>query len=204
MAETTTAHRRLIIVVVIAAVVVLLALASAFVWPGWALNKQADDAGNTSAQTPDASPEATEPTVSPKNLPDDATELLKAMPDSVLNFARVEAAPSASWTANAPLEEYTLSYQTGDDKDTITLIVAQWTTADGAKKQFDEIANSLKGEELASGNVKVSGDTTGSYLVRQDEQDENKAIGLWQNGTAVFEATGSKDSVQRFYQAFPL
>ena len=204
MAETKTAHRRLIIVVIVAAVVVLIALASAFVWPGWAINKQAVDSDNSSAQAPDASPEATEPTISSKDLPSDATELLKAMPDSVLNFARVEAAPSASWAANSPLEEYTLSYQTGDDKDTVTLIVGQWTTADGARKQFDETSNSLKGQELASGNVKVSGDTTGSYIVRQDDKDENKAIGVWQNGTAVFEATGSKDSVQRFYEAFPL
>ena len=201
--QTSSSHGKLVAVVVGAALVVLLALLSAFVWPGWALNRGTDN-GDPSASPTTTSPEATTPTIDAKALPDDASELLKAMPDSVLNFARVEAAPSANWTATSPLEEYTLSYQTGDDDNTVTLIVAQWTTADGAKKQYDVIAGSLKGTELASGSVKVSGNSTGSYVVKSDADDDSKAVALWQNDTAVFQATGTKDSVQRFYQKFPL
>ena len=126
------------------------------------------------------------------------------MPNSVLNFARLQSAPSASWTAASPIEEYTLSYQTGDDADTVTLIVAQWTTADGANKQYDALAGALKGTELASGSVKVSGTTTGSYVVKTDNDSDKKAVALWQNDTVVLQATGAKDSVQWFYQKFPL
>ena len=201
--RTSSSHGKLITAVVVVSLVVLLALVSAFVWPGWALNRATNDSASD-ASSSSASPSPTEPTIKAKELPSNASELLKAMPDSVLNFARVEAAPSANWTSNSPLEEYTLSYQTGKESDTVTLIVAQWTTADGAKKQYDELTGSLKGKELASGNVKVSGDSTGSYVVREDDTDDTKAVGLWQNGTAVFQATGMKESVQRFYQKFPL
>lgn len=193
-------HGKLIAVVVAAALVVVLALLSAFVWPGWALNKQETAQQAVSSQTK----EPTKPSIDATALPDGATELLKAMPDSVLNFARTKADASGNWSGASPLEEYTLTYATGKDGQDVQLIVAQWSAADQAKAQYDALAGQMSGKELGSGNVKVSGDETGSYVAKTDPADENKAIAVWQNDTVVFQATGAKASVERFYQKFPL
>lgn len=198
--QTSSSHGRLIAVVVAAALVIILALVSAFIWPGWALNDGNDD--NTPSAASSSQP--TTPSIKAKTLPDDATELLKAMPDSVLNFARTQAAPSASWTGASPIEEYTLTYSTGDNAQDITLILAQWATADSAKSQYDSLTGALTGTQLGSGSVKVAGNATGSYTVKTDAKDEKKAVAVWQNDTVVFQATGAKDAVNRFYQKFPL
>ena len=137
-------------------------------------------------------------------LPDDASELLKAMPDSVLNYARTKAGASETWKSASPLEEYTLTYSTGKSAKDVTVIVAQWSDSDTVKKQYDELAKNLTGKELKSGDVKVSGKSTGSYTVRADGEDGKTATALWKNDTAVFEVTGSKESVLRFYEPFPL
>lgn len=86
----------------------------------------------------------------------------------------------------------------------MTLTVAQWSTADSAKNQYDALSGALTGQELGSGSVKVSGNATGSYVAKTDANDEKKAIAVWQNDTVVFQATGAKAAVQRFYQEFPL
>lgn len=198
--QQSPSHRKLTVVVATAAVVIVLALLSAFVWPGWAMSKNTD----IPAAQQTTSSEPTKPSIESKPLPDGSTELLKAMPDSVLNFARTAASPSANWNASSPLEEYTLTYGTGNDAQNITLIVGQWASADNAKKQYDSLVSGLKGTELASGNVKVSGNNTGSYVVKSDETDSKKAVGVWQNDTAVFEITGEKAAVERFYQKFPM
>ena len=95
-------------------------------------------------------------------------------------------------------------YQTGKEADTVTLVVAQWTASSGAKKQYDALSQTLTGKALASGSVKVSGNATGEYSVTTDTKNSKKAVALWQNDTALFEASGSKDAVMRFYQQFPL
>lgn len=200
--QTSSSHGKLIVSVIAAAVVVVLALVSAFIWPGWALNGGSETA--QVQQSESQSSEPTTPSIDAVALPDDASELLKAMPDSVLNFARTNAETSTSWSDASPLEEYTLTYSTGTDGQEVTLVAAQWSQSDDAKTKYDALAATMTGEELGSGNVKVSGETTGAYSVKTDPDDENKAIALWQNGTAVFQATGSMDSVQRFYQEFPL
>ncbi|MCI1218973.1 MAG: hypothetical protein LKF99_00285 [Bifidobacterium sp.] len=198
--ESTSSHGSLIAVVVAAALVIVLALLSAFIWPGWALNKA--PAQNPGAQKSSEAP--TTPSITASPLPSDASELLKAMPDSVLNFARTNAAPSTNWSAATPIEEYTVTYGTGTAADTITLVTAQWSSADEAKTQYDSLAGSMTGQELGAGSVKVAGSATGSYTVKTDPADSGKAVALWQNDTVVFQATGSKDAVERFYQKFPL
>ena len=185
----------------------MLALVSAFIWPGWALNKgdEASTQGTTTSQgaSQDAS-EPTTPSIDAVALPDDASELLKAMPDSVLNFARTKADASTSWSGASPVEEYTLTYSTGKDGQDITLKVAQWSQSDDAQSQYDNLTGAMTGKELGGGNVKVSGEATGAYSAKTDPDDETKAIAVWRNDTVVFQATGAKDSVQRFYQQFPL
>ena len=203
--QTSSSHGKLLVSVIAAAVVVVLALVSAFIWPGWALNEGSETAQVQQVQQSESqSSEPTTPSIDAVALPDDASELLKAMPDSVLNFARTNAEASTSWSDASPLEEYTLTYSTGTDGQEVTLVAAQWSQSDDAKTKYDALASAMAGEELGSGNVKVSGETTGAYSVKTDPDDENKAIALWQNGTVVFRATGSTDSVQRFYQEFPL
>lgn len=201
MSKSQSSHTGITIVVVAAALVIALAFVSAFIWPGWALSKPTAQPAATASSS---SSEPTTPTIKAKELPADATELLKAMPDSVLNFARTEAVPSADWTGASPLEEYTLTYSAGDDAKNVTLVVGQWSSSDAAKQQYESLAAGMKGEELGSGSVKVSGNATGSYVAKADDSDPAKAIAVWQNDTVVFQAKGDKASVERFYQKFPL
>lgn len=204
--QTSSSHGKLIVAVVAAALVVVLALVSAFIWPGWALNK-GDEANSQDTTSQGASQDASEPTtpsIDAVALPDDASELLKAMPDSVLNFARTKADASTSWSGASPVEEYTLTYSTGKDGQEVTLEVAQWSQDEDAQSLYDNLTGAMTGKELGSGNVKVSGEATGAYSAKTDPNDETKAIAVWRNDTVVFQATGAKDSVQRFYQQFPL
>ncbi|NEG55958.1 hypothetical protein [Bifidobacterium platyrrhinorum] len=196
-----SSHGKLIAVVIAAALVIILALLSAFVWPGWALNKGGNASQGAGTQQ---TAEPTTPSIKATALPDNATELLKAMPDSVLNFARTKADASTTWNSATPLEEYTLTYSTGKKAADVTLVVAQWSESDPAKTQYDALAKAVTGKTIASGAVKVQGDATGDYVVKTDSGDAKKATALWRNDTVVFQATGSKASVQRFYQKFPL
>jgi hypothetical protein len=198
--QKTSSHGKLLAVVIAAALVIVLALLSAFVWPGWAMNKGTEDA----RQQPVASNPAPSPSVKAKELPQDASPLLKAMPDNVLSFARTEAAPSANWTAASPLEEYSLTYSTGNMSKDVTLVVAQWAGSDAAQEQYEMLAQALKGQDESAGAVKVSGASMGRYLVKTDENKGKTATVIWRNDTAVFQATGSTDSIKRFYPKFPL
>lgn len=204
--QTSSSHGKLIAAVVAAALVVVLALVSAFIWPGWALNKcgEARSQGTTSQGASQDASEPTTPSIDAVALPDDASELLKAMPDAVLNFARTKAAAGTSWSGASPVEEYTLTYSTGTDGQEVTLEVAQWSQGEDAQSQYDNLTGAMTGKELGSGNVKVSGEATGAYSAKTDPNDETKAIAVWRNDTVVFQATGAKDSVRRFYQQFPL
>ena len=140
----------------------------------------------------------------PWHLPDGASELLKAMPDSVLNYARTKADASTTWSSTSPVEEYALTYSTGKKGQDVTLEVGQWNDGDKAKSQYDTLAEAMTGKELGSGNVKVSGKTTGAYSAKADPDDDTKAVAVWRNDTVVFYATGAKNDIQRFYQQFPL
>lgn len=204
--QTSSSHGKLIVAVVAAALVVVLALVSAFIWPGWALNKgdEVNAQGTTSQGASQDASEPTTPSIDAVALPDDASELLKAMPDSVLNFARTKADASTSWSGASPVEEYTLTYSTGKDGQEVTLEVAQWSQDEDAQSLYDNLTGAMTGKELGSGNVKVSGEATGAYSAKTDPNDETKAIAVWRNDTVVFQATGAKGSVQRFYQQFPL
>lgn len=193
----TTTHRNLFVVVASAAIVVVFALISAFVWPGWALN-HASSANKTQMTMPKT------PSIPAKPLPQSSTSLLKSMPDSVLDFARVDAIPSATWTESSPLEEYSVKYSTGQADGEVSLTVAQWSNRDSANKQYEALVGGLKGADVASGKIQVGDKTVGSYVLRTNENDKTQASVLWQNDTAVFEVTGLKQTVERFYNNFPM
>ena len=87
----SSSHRKLFIVIIAAVAIIVLSMMSAFVWPGWALSKQVDQSQQQQVAEP------TKPSIDAAALPKDATELLKAMPDSVLNYARTKADASETW-----------------------------------------------------------------------------------------------------------
>ncbi len=198
-ASHNSSHRKLNAVIAVAAVAIVLALLSAFIWPGWALNKP-----QPQQSQPQQTVQPTKPSIEAVELPSDATQLLKAMPDSVLNFARTKADISETWKDASALEEYTLTYSTGEKGEDITLVVAQWSIDDSAISQYKVLSKAMKGKELSSGAVKVKGEETGSYVVKSDNDSADKAIAVWRNDTVVFQASGSTTSVQRFVDQFPL
>lgn len=202
-----SSHGKLIAVVSVAAALIVLSLVSAFGWPGWALRSApADPADASSVVGQDDGDKASRPSIKATALPDDASALLKAMPDSVLDFARTKADPSSAWAGvdPAPLEEYTLVYSTGKDGGDVTVTVGQWSSRDDAKQQYDRLAGSSDDSPLASGNITVSGAVAGSYVYRSVPGDGGKAQAVWQNDTVVFQATGDRDAVGRLYRSFPM
>lgn len=190
--------KKLRLAVVIVAVVIVLSVVSAFIWPGWAIREQPTPSALESATT------SASPTIKATALPDDASDLLKAMPDTVANFARTSAKASETWKSSSPTEEYTLTYSTGDAANDVTVIVGQWSDEDAAAKQYDALQSAASGTTLAAGNIKVDGEKTGSYIVRTNGDDTSKATALWLNGTVVFEATGAAEPVETICEEFPL
>ena len=194
-------RRRIGVVIALAAVVVLVLL-SAFVWPHWAVRSQQPDA---QAQTSASSrPSQASPKATAAPLPDSASELLKAMPDTVGGFARVKADSDSEWSTRTPIEEYSLVYSTGRSGGDVTLHLAQWSRSEDAKALYDSQSTGMSGKELASGKVRSGGTVTGSYLEKADADDEHKALVIWQNDTVVFRAQGQRTALEAFYKAFPL
>ena len=202
---STAVRRRRIRLVIALATVVVLVLLSAFVWPHWAVKGQGPNAGATATagqgQGQSAKPS---PRIAAVPLPENSSELLKAMPDAVSDFARTKAEAATDWGTRVPVEEYTLVYSTGHDGEEVTLHLAQWTKAADAKQAYDAFAAGMTGKELASGRVKAEGGATGVYVEREVAGDAKTAQALWQNDTVVFQAQGPKAALEAFYKAFPL
>lgn len=194
----SSSHRKLFIVIIAAVAIIALSMMSAFVWPGWALSKQVDQSQQQQVAEP------TKPSIDAAALLKDATELLKAMPDSVLNYARTKADASETWKSASPLEEYTVTYGTGTKSGNITVIVGQWSASDSAKTQYDSLTGNLSGKTLYSGAVKVQGNETGEYVIKENAENPKFATAVWYNDTVVFQATGSASGIERFVQKFPL
>lgn len=187
---------KLRIAVIVVAAVVVLSVVFAFFWPGWAVRKAA-----TPSQLHTEVTSAT-PTIKASPLPKDASSLLSAMPDSVANFARTSVKATTEWKASEPVEEYSVVYSNGTESEDATLIVGQWATSAAAQQQYDSLNGASTGDQLATGNIKVDGKTTGSYVVKQ--AGDGKAVAIWKNDTAVFKISGPTDSVETLYEHFPL
>jgi type II secretory pathway pseudopilin PulG len=201
--SAASGHKVVTGVIVALVVLVVFVLLTAFVWPGWATHSSDQQAGSTS-QTTQQSTENDKPKVAAKALPNDAQELLKAMPDAVGAYSRQDVTDSQNWASASPLEEHTIVYTTGDSANDVTLLVAQWAKADNAKTQYDALIGTLTGEKIAAGNVKVSGSNTGAYEVHEEADNAKKAVAVWQNDTCVFQINGNTTAVKAFYQKFPL
>lgn len=196
-AQTSSTARKARVVVFVAAAVIVLAIISAFVWPGWAVR-----AVPQPMEVPTSVASAS-PTIDAKALPADASELLKAMPDDVSNFARTDAQATDAWDDASPLEAYALTYSTGDAKRDVHVTVGQWSSEEEALTQYNALTKHLDGHELASGNVKVNGANAGAYVV-VDDADDGDATAVWRNDTVCARMTGPKASVETVFKLFPL
>ena len=188
-------------------VLIVLCLLSAFIWPGWAVKttpqqQAASPAQSSEAAKSDAPTPAKTPAALP--LPDNATNLLKAMPATVGSYSRQQITNVTLWEQALPLEEHQIVYSDGVASQDITLTVAQWALADNAKSEFASLAAKMTGAKIADGDVKVNGQSTGSYQVNEDQGDSGQATALWQNSTCVFQVTGPTAEVRTFYKQFPL
>ncbi|WP_018143323.1 hypothetical protein [Alloscardovia criceti] len=189
-------HRNRSIVIGVIIGIIVLALVSAFVWPGWALKT----ASNSSAT---ATGQAEVVAVDPVALPENATQMQKILPDTVGSYARGEVKTTTSWEAASPVEEYEVTYTTGDSQADISIIFGQWTSAQYAKEKYDSLIVALGNQATASGKVNVGGNETGTYEIHADAEDGSKSVVVWQNDTMIFQATGPKNAVNNFFSSFP-
>lgn len=189
---------RLRIAVIVVAVVIVLSLVAAFIWPGWAIRSTENTPLEVTSNT-------ASPSVSASALPDSATTLLKSMPDSVSNFARISAESATTWQSTEPLEEYTVVYSNGTKADNVTITVAQWSDSTNAATQYDTLTKAITGESIASGNIKVDGEKTGEYVVAYaSATDTNNAVAYWYNDSVLFAASGATDAVTTVFEYFPM
>lgn len=124
--STIRPHGKLIAVVAAAAAVIILVVLSALAWPSWAI--QRNNGTSTTAQNNQRKtelPEPIKPAIDATALSDDASELLKVMPDSVPNYARTKADAFTTWNSVSLLEEYIPTYSTGDAAKDVTLVATQ-------------------------------------------------------------------------------
>lgn len=194
---SSTAHKARIVVFAAAAIVVL-AILSAFAWPGWAVRHVPEPMDVPTAVA------SAKPTIDAKALPANASELLKAMPEHVSNFARTDAQATDEWDVSSPLEEYRLVYSTGDEAKDVQVVVGQWASEEEALTQYNALTKLLEGDEIAAGSVKVNGANTGAYVVNADKGDDAKEVAVWRNDTVCVRLSGPKSSVDTVFKLFPL
>ena len=196
--QTSGTARRARAVVCAAAIIVVLALVSAFGWPGWAVRTPP-----APVAVPSAVASAT-PTIAAQPLPSDASELVKILPEHVSNYVRGAVESSDEWQSAAPVEAYAVTYGNGDQAKDVRVLMGQWADAEEAETQYEKLAKALDGEQLAAGNIKVSGQNTGSYVVVGGKGGYGTATALWRNDTVVFRVTGPQASVEAVYKLFPV
>ncbi|MDE5641037.1 MAG: hypothetical protein K2I40_04915 [Bifidobacterium castoris] len=180
------------------AAVVMLAILSAFAWPGWAVRHVPEPMDVPTAVA------SAKPTIDAKALPANASELLKAMPEHVSDFARTDAQATDEWDSSSPLEEYRLTYSTGDEAKDVQVVVGQWASEQEAVTQYNALTKLLEGDEIAAGNVKVNGANAGAYVVNAGGGDDAQATAVWRNDTVCVRLSGPKSSVETVFKLFPL
>jgi hypothetical protein len=143
-----------------------------------------------------------EATVEPVS-PTDPTDFLASMPltvgtyaltaSSVLSADQPDDFPEGVELAEGVAEQDTMTYSNGTSEITVT--AWQHYNTDYAKATFD----SLNVDGTDSTPVLVDGVDAGTQV--HIMADSGPAV-LWDNGTAVFTATGADDGVYAFVQGF--
>ena len=197
------ARRRMVALVALLVVVGGVVAFAAFVWPGFAAGdevRQPDETVVTTAPpTPTIAPVARTAT----------TELAKALPGAVLQFALRSEAESDAYVDVGAIEGHELSYAdgAGEGAAVVTVLAGQWGDDDEATAAYDElleVAVVAGGEPTSTGDVKVDGEPVGTYAITLVAEAAGTATVTWRNGTAVLQATGPADVIEKFYTAFPL
>ncbi|MCA5895088.1 hypothetical protein LEP48_17295 [Isoptericola sp. NEAU-Y5] len=191
-------RRRLAVGALAGGLVVVVALLTAFVWPGFAQTPEPEPAVTVTAAAPT-------PTTSPSALPKDATTFLQAMPGTVLQLALAGATPHDEWVDGADaVEAWSVTYAEGDAADAakVDVLAGQWEDGDAATRAYGALVKAA-GTPSDEGEVLVGTETAGAYVVTPGSTT-GTAVVTWRNGTAVLQATGPADLVERFYSAFPL
>ena len=175
----------------------------ALVWPGFARAGEAEvPAEVTVTEAPPT------PTIEPVER-SASTDFAAVLPDAVLQFAlRSEALTDAYGDAGA-IEGHELTYADGegDAASTVTVLAGQWGNDDEAEVAYDELleaAVAAGGEPTTTGAVEVGGEPVGTYAVTPVAAAAGTATVTWRNSTAVLQATGPVDQIEKFYTAFPL
>nr|BFF19149.1 hypothetical protein GCM10025730_26700 [Promicromonospora thailandica] len=189
-------RRRLVVLVGLLLVVLAAVLVGGFVWPGfWRAASTPEPVPTVTVTAP-----APTPTVKAMERAEDETAFQKALPSSVLQYAlgSLEAAKEAK--EQGALEAWDAGYADGGPGE-VTLRAGQWATADEAATAATAWTKAA-GEADKEGDVKVGNKVVGRYAIVPG--DAGTAVVVWQNGTAVLQATGPADAMEDFYAAFPL
>jgi len=190
-------RRRIVVASAAGALVLLVALATAFLWPGFAVPEPLPTPTTTVTAEPPA------PTLEPAPRTGEQTDLTGAVPDVAREFVQRAFAHHAAWEEeHGALESWTFTFADveGADARTITLLVGQWPDADQARS-FHESQVRAAGSTVRDGEVTVGGEVVGTYALSGTADD---AVLWWRNGTVVLRAEGPQEALEVFYTAFPL
>ncbi|MFD7308114.1 hypothetical protein [Promicromonospora sp. NPDC059942] len=189
-------RRRLVVFVGVLVIVLVLVLLAGFAWPGfW-----------RSAATPEPVPTVTvtapvpTPTVKAMDRSGEETAFQKALPSAVLQLALGSLTEAKEPKGEGALEAWNAEYSDGDSVE-VAVVAGQWATEDEAATGAAAWTASA-GEADRTGDVKVGKKVVGQYAFVP--ADGGKTVVVWQNGTAVLQATGPADVMEDFYTAFPL
>ncbi|WP_369370876.1 hypothetical protein AB1046_19115 [Promicromonospora sp. Populi] len=189
-------RRRLVVVVGLLVVVLGLVLVAGFVWPGFWRGESTPQPVPTVTVT---APVPT-PTVRAMERGDDETAFQQALPSSVLQFALGALTEAGEPREQGALEAWNAEYADGGPGE-IALVAGQWSTPDEAATAAAAWTEAA-GEVDREGDVQVGNNVVGQYAIVPIEG--GRAVVVWQNGTAVMQATGPADATEAFYAAFPL
>jgi hypothetical protein len=191
-------RRRLVVVVGVLVLALALILMAGFVWPGfWRA-----DAPPPPQPVPTVTVTAPVPTPTVKAMDrsGDETAFQKALPSTVLQFALGSLADAKEPKGQGALEAWNAEYSDGGSGE-VVLVAGQWATPDEAAEAA-AAWTSAAGEAEREGDVKVGKKVVGQYAIVPAKG--GKAVVVWQNGTAVMQATGPAGAMEEFYAAFPL
>jgi hypothetical protein len=190
-------RRRLVAVVGLLVIVLVVVLVGGFVWPGfWRAEATPQPVPTVTVTAP-----VPTPTVKAMDRSGDETAFQKALPSTVLQFALGSVGEAgAIKEEQGALEAWNAEYSDGGSGE-VALRAGQWATSDEAA-QAAAAWTKAAGEADREGDVKVGKKVVGQYAIIPAK--DGSAVAVWQNGTAVMQATGPADTMEDFYAAFPL
>ncbi len=186
-------RRRLVVGLAALLIVVLVAVATAFVWPGWA--------SSSPTPTVTVTQPAPTPTIDPVD-PGDGSDFADALPRTVRQFALTSLKATDSWADAGALEAYDLTYAdgTGAAATTVAVTAGQWATSGEAEEAAKALVTAA-GESTRTGPVTVDGKDVGAYTVTGSG---DRTTVTWRNSSAVFQAVGPQAVVKTFFDFYSM